>query len=217
MAKQKEGVYECIMECARQEFLTKGFKDASLRTIAANANTTTGSIYTRFGDKEGLFQAIVEPVANEMKRMFWHIQEDFHQFDEETQKATMGKYTSKGMERVLDYMYDHFEEFKLLLDASYGTRFQNFIDELTRIEVDYTYKYMEVIHCKSMQSGAVTEEFLHIVTTAYFDSVFEVIRHGMDRAAAGRYMKMLERYHMAGFDTIFSPESYCDDYPEKKQ
>lgn len=55
MAKQIEGVYENIIACATKEFLNKGYADASLRTIATEAHTTTGSIYTRFGDKEGLF------------------------------------------------------------------------------------------------------------------------------------------------------------------
>ena len=63
LAKQIEGVYEAVLECAKKEFLEKGYKDASLRTIAQEAGTSTSSIYTRFGDKEGLFRAIVEPVA----------------------------------------------------------------------------------------------------------------------------------------------------------
>ena len=56
MAKQKPGVYDRVLECAKEEFLSKGFLDASLRTIAQEAGTSTGSIYTRFGDKEGLFR-----------------------------------------------------------------------------------------------------------------------------------------------------------------
>ena len=63
MAKQKEGVYERVLECAKEEFLKKGFKDASLREIAKAAGTSTGSIYTRFGDKEGMFQELVEPAG----------------------------------------------------------------------------------------------------------------------------------------------------------
>ena len=51
MAKQKAGVYDKVLECAKEEFLSKGFLDASLRTIAQAAETSTGSIYTRFGDK----------------------------------------------------------------------------------------------------------------------------------------------------------------------
>ena len=62
MAKQIEGVYEAVLDCAKKEFLEKGYKDASLRTIAQEANTSTGSIYTRFGDKEGLFSSDVRPM-----------------------------------------------------------------------------------------------------------------------------------------------------------
>ena len=55
MAKQIEGVSEKIIAAAKQEFLEKGYVDASLRTIASAAGTSTNSIYVRFGDKEGLF------------------------------------------------------------------------------------------------------------------------------------------------------------------
>ena len=67
MAKQKPGVYDRVLECAKDEFLSKGFLDASLRAIAQEAGTSTCSIYTRFGDKEGLFRAIVEPVVDQFK------------------------------------------------------------------------------------------------------------------------------------------------------
>lgn len=202
MAKQIEGVYERLIECAKEEFLEKGFSDASLRTIAAKADTSTNSIYVRFRDKEGLFEAIVRPVVDGVMEMFCGIQETFHGFDADTQKARVNEYSFEGMETLLDYMYAHFDEFRLLLDASYGTKFQNFVDELTRIEVEYTYKYMEVIGCPAVETGEVTEEFLHIVTTAYFEGLFEVVRHQMDRETAGRYVRMLERYHAAGFDTF---------------
>lgn len=73
MAKQLEGVSERILNCAKAEFLDKGYADASLRAIAAAADTSTNSIYVRFGDKEGLFSAIVEPALNEMTERFLKI------------------------------------------------------------------------------------------------------------------------------------------------
>lgn len=204
MAKQIEGVYEAVLDCAKKEFLEKGYKDASLRTIAQEANTSTGSIYTRFGDKEGFFCAIVEPAANGLKKMFLEIQEKFHSFDKEAQLAEMGQYTSLHQMEMLDYIYDHFDVFRLLLDCAEGTQFSRFVEELVEIEVDYTYKYMEVIGCKSVKSGLVTEEFVHIVVTAYFNGMFEVVRHNMDKASAVKYVRLLNRYHMQGFSTIFN-------------
>ena len=49
----------------------------------------------------------------------------------------------------------------------------------------------------------LTEKLLHIVTTSRFESIFEVIRHGMSRADAIEYIRLLSRYHRAGFFAIF--------------
>ena len=206
MAKQIEGVYESVLACAKKEFLENGYKDASLRVIAQAAGTSTGSIYTRFKDKAGLFDAIVGPAADQLKDMFVEIQENFHSLDDSTQEAEMGEYTSRHQMEMLEYIYDHFDEFRLLLDCSDGTRFSSFVDELVDIEVEYTYKYMEVINCESVKSGVVTEDFIHIIVTAYFNGMFEVVRHNMSRDDARKYIRLLNRYHMQGFSTVFNPE-----------
>ena len=206
MAKQIEGVYESVLACAKKEFLEKGYKDASLRVIAQAAGTSTGSIYTRFKDKAGLFDAIVGPAADQLKDMFVEIQENFHSLDDSTQEAEMGEYTCRHQMEMLEYIYDHFDEFRLLLDCSDGTRFSSFVDELVDIEVEYTYKYMEVINCESVKSGVVTEDFIHIIVTAYFNGMFEVVRHNMSRDDARKYIRLLNRYHMQGFSTVFNPE-----------
>lgn len=203
MAKQIEGVAERIIAAAKSEFLEKGYVDASLRTIAAAADTSTNSIYVRFGDKEGLFSAIVEPVLSEMIERFIRIQERFHCMSPEDQAHKMPEYADGGTSELIDYMYEHLDEFRLLLDSSYGTRFHNFVDELVRIEVEYTYKYMEAVGCTDKFGDAVTEKLLHIVTTSRFESIFEIIRHGMSREEASEYIELLSRYHRTGFLEIF--------------
>ena len=131
MSKQVEGVSEKIETCAKKEFLEKGYVDASLRTIAAEAGTTTGSIYSRYGGKEGLFSAIVEPAAREFTEKFVSVQERFHATDPDKQAEQLDDFAQQGMEMLVEYMYEHFEEFKLLVNCSYGTKFQNFVEHLT--------------------------------------------------------------------------------------
>lgn len=204
MTKPVEGVSEKILACAREEFLEKGYSDASLRTIAAKADVTTGSIYSRFGGKEGLFSAIVQPAADEFTDIFLRTQEEFHAVDEEKQAGLMDAYVTSGMEKMLDCMYDHFEEFQLLLDASYGTKFQNFVEHLVEIETEYTYKFMQVIQFQNEGAKEIPEEFIHIMTTALFESAFEVVRHKMPREKAEDYVKMLEKYHYGGWNAIMN-------------
>ena len=204
MTKQVEGVYERVLACAKEEFLEKGFSKSSLRTIAAKADTTTGTIYSRFGGKEGLFSAIVEPVSDRIIKMFLETQESFHALDAKEQPSMMETYVSEGMKTILDYVYDNFEEFELLLDASYGTKFQNFVEHLVEIETEYTYRFMDATGIQMKEGERITKNFMHIMNKALFESFFEVVRHNMSKEEARRYICMLEKYHSAGWDVIYS-------------
>lgn len=202
MAKQIAGVYERILECAKKEFLEKGYTDASLRTIAAEAETSTNSIYVRFKDKEGLFAAIVEPVLEEFMSKYLAVQETFHEYDRDFQRREVGKYSADEMLDLVDYIYDHISEFRLLLEASHGTRFFDFVNRLVSAEEEYTKKWMEVTGFCLAPEGVLTAEFYHMMVTAYFEGIFEVVRHDMNREEAKKCVAMMGKYHRGGFLAI---------------
>lgn len=192
MAKQIEGVSEKIEKCAREEFLKNGYADASLRTIASEAGTTTGSIYSR---------------ANEFIEKFRSIQEEFHSMESDRQAESLEDFTMDGMQRMVEYMYEHLEEFRLLVNAAHGTKFQNFVEHLVEIETDYTYKFMESVGLDPTKRKHITKDFMHIMNKALFESFFEVIRHDMSKEEALEYVVMLEKYHNAGWNIIY--DEYC--------
>lgn len=203
MAKQIEGVYEKVYECAKREFLNKGFKDASLRTIAKEAGTSTGSIYTRFHNKEGLFHAIVSPVAEELKAWFLGMQESFHQKDANYQKLNLFEYTTLETKEFVSYIYEHYDVFKLLLECSEGTEFSDFLNQLVEIEMEYTVKYMDATKDDAIRNGNIRPEFLHIVTSAYFSGIFEIVRHDMKIEDGIIYAEQLREFYYAGFAKIY--------------
>ncbi len=207
MAKQIEGVSEKIQICARKEFLEKRYMEASLRTIASEAGTTTGSIYSRYGGKEGLFSAIVEPVAKEFLGIFRSLQEEFTTIEPGQQRESMEEFTTGGMQQLVDYMYDHFDDFYLLITSAYGTKFQDFVEHLVELETDYTYRYMKTVGLDSKETQHITRDFMHIMNKSVFESFFEVVRHEMSREEALEYVTMLEKYRNAGWEAIY--EEYC--------
>ena len=207
MAKQIAGVYDAVLACAKEEILDKGDRDASVRVIAQRAGTSTGSIYTRFKDKEGLFEALVQPVVDGLMGMFRSIQERFHELDAQRQRERVNKNSSNEMEIVLDYMYAHFDVFRLLLDASHGTRFHDFVDRLVSMEEEYTWKWIEATGSRLEPEGELTTEFYHMMVTAYFEGIFEVVRHGMGLDDAKKYVAMMGKYHHAGFLAIVGEQA----------
>lgn len=198
-----KGVSEKIEACAKKEFLERGYVEASLRTIAAEAGTTTGSIYSRYGGKEGIFSIIVEPAAREFTDLFEGVQKQFQKLSPDKQAESLNQFTQSGMQQMVEYMYAHFEEFQLLVNSAYGTRFQNFVERLVEIETEYTYQSMEATGLKLPDGKEITKDFMHIMNKALFESFFEVVRHDMSKEDATEYVRMLEEYHSAGWSIIY--------------
>lgn len=209
MAKQIEGVYEKVMECAKLEFLQKGFKDASLRTIANNADTSTGSIYTRFSDKDGLFNELVSPVVEGLKNWFWKDQEKFDHLPV-NKKRNMFDYASNKIIEFMDYVYDHFDTFKLLISCSEGTAYEEFVHDIVEMDVKYTIKFIEATGNDALVSGRATTELLHIISSAYYNGVFETVIHNMSRETAYIYIKQLRQFFQCGWMDILYPSGKED-------
>ena len=113
MASRVEGFDEKILACAKEEFLEKGYTDASIRTIAQNAGVSTSTIYTRYSDKEGLFRFLVEPAANGLKELLRQSLSGFSSLTEREQNEKFMEYSDRGFEAVIAYIYEYFSEFKL--------------------------------------------------------------------------------------------------------
>ncbi len=202
MRKRSEGVQERVLECAATEFLEKGYTNASLRCIAEKAKTSTNAIYVRFHDKEGLFSAIVEPIAQEFLDRSLEAQKVFTTMDASAQREQADVYSNDEMLKLIDYIYDHFDVFRLLLDASYGTKFHNFINQLVEMEEAYTWQWLKVIGAEDKMKGVLPRELYHMMTTSFFEGVFEVVRHEINRERAKEFVLLMGKYHQAGFKAI---------------
>ena len=77
MRKKDDLAIDKIMECAKTEFLEKGFEGASMRKVAENAGYTTGMLYGRFADKGELFKAIVKASAEKLYSYYAEVRKNF--------------------------------------------------------------------------------------------------------------------------------------------
>ena len=95
MAKRVEGVTERLLECAKEEFLKNGYENASLRVIAEKAGSSKGAIYIRYPDKESLYRALTQPVADGFCGLLKELLGGFESMSPENQREqinTYGKY-----------------------------------------------------------------------------------------------------------------------------
>ena len=197
-----EEVMKEILKAAKEEFLTLGYTEASMRNIAKKANLTTGSLYYRFLDKAEMLDAVVGNEAEELLTMFKRIQNDFAKKEIENQVSEMGSYTENGLHVMIDYIYDHYDAFKIIICRSKGSKYEFYIDSLVDIEVENTYRFINELKEKNLKVREPSEDLIHILCTSFFASIFEVVQHDMKREEALKYADEIYAFNAAGWSVL---------------
>lgn len=202
MPEQSSPTLQKILDAGAEEFREKGFRDASLRQIVKNAGVTTGAFYGYFSSKEALFASIVEPHAAAVMGKFMTAQTDFADLPCEDQPAHLGVESGACVEWMIDYMYDHYDPVKLLICCSDGTPYESFVHNMVEVEVDYTFRYMDVLKSLGHDVPELDRELCHMIASGMFDGMFEVLRHDMPKDRAKRFIAQLQEFYIAGWMKI---------------
>ncbi len=202
MSDAEKTTLENIHKAAKEEFLQKGFKSASLRNIVKTAGVTTGAFYGYFSSKEALFASVVEPHAAAVMGKFMTAQTNFADLPEEKQPSHMGKESSECIGWMIEYMYDNYEAFKILICRSEGTPYEAFVDSMVNIEVEYTFKYIDVLKGLGKDVPEIDKPLCHMIANGMFNGIFEVIRHDMPKEKAKEFVSRLCEFYIAGWTEI---------------
>jgi len=202
MAKRVEGRSDRLLECAMEEFMEIGYQEASLRVIAAKAETTTGSIYTRFKDKEGLFHALVDATIDELILWMREGNESFADRPAGEQRETVFTYRPEIWEQLVDFIYAHWEVFRLLARCTDIGCYEDMLNRMIDIEVAYTRRFLEATGNDALESGRLTPMLLHMLSSAYYSGLFEIVRHDMAKDDAMSYVRQLRRFFTQGWSDL---------------
>lgn len=202
MRKKDELAIDKIIECAKKEFFDKGFEESSMRNIAENAGYTTGMLYGRFSDKDALFKTIVKDAADKLFFYYKYVQEEFAKFEPKVQYNDMHIYVDERVDEMLNIVYDNFEEFKLIICKSKGSEYENYIDKLIEIETDNTVRFINELNAAGFKVNEVRADLSHMLATAMFNGMFEVIEHDFTKEDARQYIKQLQYFFNAGWDKL---------------
>ena len=176
MAAFDETTGPLIRESAKREFLERGFLNASLRAICANAGVTTGALYKRYGGKEELFQALVRDTLDDIDKVVASKSVDYSALSDQ-RLYDMWTLTEGYMDWWFEFMVARKDAFTLLVKCSEGTQYQNFQHELVEKVCTETYKCYRAAADRGLARTDITPRELHVLTTAFWATMFEPFIH----------------------------------------
>lgn len=191
-----------ILSAGKDEFLKKGFADASLRNIAMNAGVTTGAIYGYYPDKEALFSALVEPAAEEFTDQFLKAHRGFDELEEGKIDLSF-EYSTNSLRGMVDYIYENFDSFRLLIGCAHGTSYEDYIEYLVKKEDEATIDFANILRKNGYSVKPVSNTMVHILSKAFFSALFEIVAHNMEKSEAVEYVDHIVAFFRAGWRELF--------------
>lgn len=187
-----------LLEAGKKEFLAHGFQGASLRDIAASLGVTTGAIYRYYTDKAELFSALVEKPARELEERYRAAQKEFADQPLQDQLTELPEVSDENS-WIMEFIYDNFDAFKLIVCCSAGTGYEHYLDTLVEIEANSGRALLERMEEAGQQIHQIDDALIHMVSSALFNGIFETVRHDMPRDKAFVYLNDLKEFYSAGW------------------
>ena len=187
-----------LLEAGKKEFLAHGFQGASLRDIAASLGVTTGPVYRYYTDKAELFSALVEKPARELEERYRAAQKEFADQPLQDQLTELPEVSDENS-WIMEFIYDNFDAFKLIVCCSAGTGYEHYLDTLVEIEANSGRALLERMEEAGQQIHQIDDALIHIVSSALFNGIFETVRHDMPRDKAFVYLNDLKEFYSAGW------------------
>ncbi|MCR4776753.1 MAG: TetR/AcrR family transcriptional regulator [Saccharofermentans sp.] len=201
MPRDKTENHKKIMAAAKEEFLEKGYEKASMRSIADRCGMTAAGIYRHCKDKEDLFYQLVSPA--EEKLMAWGNDHE-HRYDAEVRKTRKFVWQDSYIDMMKEVIYPDMEDYHLLIAKSKGTKYENFLHDMTELAQDRFIRYLKDQKKAGVKVPDITKKQLHLLLSAYVTALFEPVVHNYPYKEAVSALDTLEAFFVPGWKKLMS-------------
>lgn len=198
MPRDKTLSHEKVKKAIKEEFLEKGFEEASIRSIGARAGMTSAGLYRHYADKEAMFNAMVEPLIESIKN--WtarHTDKKYNLVDGGVPDEELFGETFVDM--IKEIILPRRDEFILLMSRSGGTKYENFIHDYVEGNQKEFMEAIRYLKEKGYPAAELSEEELHMLLSAYLTACFEPIIHDYDDVMVEKYLNTVQDFFMPGW------------------
>ena len=203
MPRDKTITHNKLLPSIKQEFLEHGYEKASLQNIARCAGITAAGLYRHFPSKEAMFTAMVEPVTSDFLKMCdISMEETYSRLSDNDFLQNFNEFRTEKNRETINYMYDNYDVFRLLLACSKGTPYESFQEKLVEIEMKGVIDLFHVLDKRGLSHKIVTDNELHILCTTFVTALCETIKHEYSREQALKHLDFIGQMLYPGMKEV---------------
>ena len=198
MAFKDHSMDNRIFVAARKEFYKHGFAQASLRKIANCAEVTTGALYTRYKNKDELFEYLVSDILTVMGTYGKEVMEHYCKAQKTKDISDFLEAVNFESEMYLNILFDYYEQSVLLFCRSDGSLVGKKLNQMIEDKVESTVTYMA-----DYLTNAVDQNAVRLLMNAGFSTYRGLLETVKEKKKAKKAMKEVGDFFNAGWKALF--------------
>ena len=203
MQIKKPEVQERIIDAAKSEFFTHGFKNTSMRAIAAKAEVSLSNIYNYFKDKNDIFEAVLAPLLQYLR--FLSAEHN------KPENISLNIFRSEEYKTEYIEMYTHLianfrNELLLLLFHAYGSKYENFREDFTDQQMHIGKAYLKLLKEKNPGiNTTISDFFIHTVSAWQISMISEIVFHNLPDTEVEQILSDCFTFTVSGWERLLKP------------
>ena len=199
MPRDKTANHVRILAAAKQEFLEYGFENASMRRIGERCGMTAAGIYRHCRDKADLFEQVAAPAVESLHS--W-LDSPVARYEDAMRQEGGVLWRDSEIDMMREVVYPRMEDFRLLLNCAQGTRYENFLHDLTEVSQKKMLEYLPRLRARGNPVREISPAELHLLMSAYTTALFEPVIHGYPLEEALRCLDTVEAFFLPGWKEL---------------
>ncbi len=161
--KLKDEVRQAIIAAAKEEFLERGYEDASMRSIARKAGITAGNIYRYFDNKDDLNRQILAQTSDDIKDLLRSFRIDSlskqpRVFDMSLDNQDLNELMNRFTDSMVDLYFRKRSEFNIILsNEDLNGRIRKWFSDSFGTLIYQKYSYADQRQMREYLSSAYSE------------------------------------------------------------
>ena len=199
MPRDKTANHIRIIAAAKAEFMEMGFDKSSMRSIAERCGMTAAGIYRHCVDKADLFDQIVAPAVDRINAWL-----DAHiaRYVDAARHEERIQWRDSEIDMMREIVYPNMDEYHLLLAKSQGSKYENFLHDLTEQQQEQLLKYLPMLKAQGYAVREIDPKELHLLLSAYTTALFEPVIHNYSVEEALRCLTTIEAFFVPGWKLL---------------
>ena len=128
--------------------------------------------------------------------------EHMQRYEEPVKKRRKMIWQDSFIDMMREVIYPNMEDFHLLIAKSKGSKYENFLHDMTEMAQDKFLAYLDELRGSGIKAPEMTAQKLHLLLTAYLTALFEPVVHNYPGEEANDALATLEQFFLPGWKKL---------------